>query len=132
MKIVADTNLLVRVITNDDEAQAEVARAELNDAEAVILPSVVLCELAWVLRKIYRHPANDIARAIRALIAGDTVVIDHGSVDTGLAILDAGGDFADGVIAHEGRRIGGEMFVSFDKEAVALVAAQGGAAKLLA
>lgn len=132
MKIVADTNLLVRVITNDDEAQAKVARAELNDAEAVILPSAVLCELAWVLRKVYRHPANDIAHAIRALIAGDTVVIDRGSVNTGLAILDAGGDFADGVIAHEGRRLGGEVFVSFDKEAVALVAAQGGAAKLLA
>ncbi len=31
--------------------------------------------------------------------------------------VDAGGDFADGVIAYEGRWLGGETFVSFDRKA---------------
>jgi hypothetical protein len=49
-----------------------------------------------------------------------------------LVLLDAGGDFADGVIAFEGRRLGGEVFASFDRNAVRLVAAAGGETRLLA
>jgi predicted nucleic-acid-binding protein len=43
----------------------------------------------------------------------------------------AGGDFADGVIAFEGKWLGGETFVSFDQQAVALLAAQGESTRLL-
>ena len=39
--------------------------------------------------------------------------------------------FADGVIAFAGRWLGGEIFISFDKEAVSLIAAQGQGARLL-
>jgi predicted nucleic-acid-binding protein len=46
-----------------------------------------------------------------------------------LAFLDAGGDFADGVIAHEGYWLGAETFVSFDKRAAELVEASGGLAR---
>jgi predicted nucleic-acid-binding protein len=42
-----------------------------------------------------------------------------------LALLDAGGDFADGVIAYEGSWLGADSFVSFDKKAVKLMEAQG-------
>jgi predicted nucleic-acid-binding protein len=52
------------------------------------------------------------------------------AVEAGLAVLEAGGDFADGAIAHEGSWLGGETFVSFDKKAVALLAAQGQPARL--
>ncbi|MFA8593984.1 VapC toxin family PIN domain ribonuclease, partial [Xanthomonas campestris pv. campestris] len=45
--------------------------------------------------------------------------------------LDAGGDFADGVIAYEGNWLGGETFVSFDKKAVVLLTAQGQSTRLL-
>ena len=46
-------------------------------------------------------------------------------------MLEAGGDFADGVIAFEGQWLGGETFVSFDKQAVALLQAQGQSARRL-
>ena len=46
-------------------------------------------------------------------------------------MLEAGGDFADGVIAYEGNWLGGEVFVSFDKRAVALLTVQGRPARLL-
>ena len=69
--------------------------------------------------------------AIRVLIGGAGVVIDGPAVDAGLEALDSGGDFADAVIAHEGRRLGGEVFVSFDKEAVAMLTAKSEAAQLL-
>jgi len=47
-------------------------------------------------------------------------------------MLQMGADFADGVIAHEGRWRGGETFVSFDKKAVSAIAKQGLKAILLA
>jgi len=48
-----------------------------------------------------------------------------------LALLEAGGDFADGVIAYEGSWLGAETFVSFDKKAVKLMLNQGKRARLL-
>jgi hypothetical protein len=58
--------------------------------------------------------------------------VNRPAVEAGLAILNAGGDFADGLIAFEGRWLGGETFVSFDKKAVSLLAQQGQPARLLA
>ncbi len=49
----------------------------------------------------------------------------------GRAVLNAGGDFADGVIAYEGRSQGAEAFVSFDRKAVARIRAQGHVAEVL-
>jgi len=46
--------------------------------------------------------------------------------------MEAGADFADGVIANEGQWLGGETFVSFDKKAVSAIAKQGIQATLLA
>jgi predicted nucleic-acid-binding protein len=54
------------------------------------------------------------------------------AVETGLAVLDAGGDFADGIMVHEGQWLGGETFVSFDRKAVAVLSKQGRDARLLA
>jgi len=59
------------------------------------------------------------------------VVTNIPAVEAGLAVLDKGGDFADGAIAYEGRWLGGEEFVSFDKEAVSLLQSQGRKARLL-
>lgn len=132
MKIIADTNVLVRAMIGDDEEQSALAQAELAGAElvAVALPS--LCELVWVLSQGYKIAADEIADAVRRLINAANVVVNRPAVEAGLALLDAGGDFADGVIAYEGRWLGGETFVSFDKKAVKLLTAQKQMARLLA
>lgn len=41
----------------------------------------------------------------------------------------AGGDFADGAIAYEGRWLGAETFVSFDRKAVEMLKARGGSSE---
>jgi hypothetical protein len=46
--------------------------------------------------------ATEIADAIRLLLAGANVVANRPAAEAGLALLDAGGDFADGVIGYEG------------------------------
>jgi predicted nucleic-acid-binding protein len=65
-------------------------------------------------------------------MSGDNVELDRPAIEAGLEVLEAGGDFADGVIAYEGRWLGAEEFVSFDKKAVSLLKAQGKRARLLA
>jgi predicted nucleic-acid-binding protein len=131
VKITADTNVLVRAITGDDERQSKVAQAELASADVVALALPALCELVWVLSQGYKIPAADIAEAIRLLMNSGNVVVNRPAVEAGLALLDAGGDFADGIIAYEGSWLGAEIFISFDKKAVKLMEAQGESVRLL-
>jgi predicted nucleic-acid-binding protein len=132
VKITPDTNVLVRAITGDDERQSEVAQTELMNAESVALTLPALCELVWVLSRGYKIRSSEIADAVRRLINSANVLVNRGAVEAGLALLDAGGDFADGVIAVEGASLGGETFLSFDRKAVTLVAGAGAPARLLA
>ncbi len=131
MKITADTNVLVRAITGDDERQSRIAQARLASADLVALAIPVLCELVWVLSQGYKISSADIAETIRRLLAGANVVVNRPAAEAGLALLEAGGDFADGVIAYEGHWLGAEIFVSFDKKAVKLMDKQGKPARLL-
>ena len=131
MKVAVDTNVLVRAVVRDDPAQADVAAAVLTDAELIAVALPCLCELVWVLLRVYGFQQADAASAIRALLAAANVEVNRPAVEAGLLVLDAGGDFADGVIAYEGNWLGGETFVSFDKKAVALLTAQGQSTRLL-
>jgi predicted nucleic-acid-binding protein len=131
VKVTPDTNVLVRILVEDDAHQSAAAKSALAKAELVALTLPALCELVWVLSRGYRHPAADIAAALRVLLAGANVAVNRPAADAGLAMLDSGGDFADGVIAFEGERLGAEMFLSFDKKAVKRLAAVGEPARLL-
>ncbi len=53
------------------------------------------------------------------------------AAEAGVNTLEAGGDFADGVIAHEGKWLGADSLVSFDGKAVKLMKARGEEARLL-
>ncbi len=90
-----------------------------------------LCELVWVLLRVYNIESGEVINAIRALMASKNVEMKRPAVEAGLEALNAGGDFADGVIAFEGNWFGGETFVSVDKKVVALLSAQGKEARLL-
>lgn len=131
MKIAVDTNVLIRAVVRDDAKQAAVAVKVLRDADLIAVALPCLCEFVWVLLRVYGFQPADIAGAIRALMAAANVEMNRPAVERGLSMLDAGGDFADGVIAYEASWLGGETFVSFDKNAVALLVAQGQAARLL-
>jgi predicted nucleic-acid-binding protein len=131
MKITADTNVLVRAITEDHESQSKAGQSALKRAELVAISVPALCELVWVLSQGYKVSSKDIATAIRHLINGENVEVNRPAAEAGLTFLDAGGDFADGVIAYEGSWLGAETFVSFDKRAVKLMDAQGQSARLL-
>ncbi|HLJ29088.1 MAG TPA: type II toxin-antitoxin system VapC family toxin [Candidatus Angelobacter sp.] len=131
MKITVDTNVLVRAVVRDDQKQARIASKILKEADLIAVPLPCLCELVWVLRRVYNFGQQDISAALETLLNASNVAVNRPAAEAGLAVLNQGGDFADGLIAYEGRWLGGEMFVSFDKRAVSLVAKQGQQAKLL-
>jgi predicted nucleic-acid-binding protein len=131
VKITADTNVLARAITEDDPRQSRIAQIELANADLVALALPALCELVWVLSRGYRILPAEIAETIRRLINSENVLVDRPAVEAGLAVMDAGGDFADGVITYEGSWLGADVFISFDGQAVKLLAAQGATTRLL-
>jgi len=125
MKISLDTNVLLRLVVGDDEAQQQTAAETLEKAELVAISVHVFCEFVWVLDRSYRVAKPDISSAIRRILDMRNVVANRPAIEAGLAILDAGGDFADGIIAFDGQWLGGETFVSFDKKAAKRIEAQG-------
>jgi len=131
MKITADTNVLVRAAVQDEPHQAGRAAKVLQEADLVAVPIPVFCEFVWVLRRGYKKSASDVSDAIRRLMKSAHVVMNRPAVEAGLSALDAGGDFADGVIAYEGNWLGAEEFVSFDSKAVSMLKSQGNRARLL-
>jgi len=131
VKVTMDTNVLLRAAVRDDERQARAADRILRNAEVAAVPLSCLCEFVWVLSGAYRFGRAEIIKTVESLCDVPNVVVNRPAVDAGLAMLRSGGDFADGVIAHEGRWLGGETFVSFDKKAVSLILKQGHDTKLL-
>ena len=128
MRITADTNVLLRAVVQDDTAQCAVAQALLLQATVIAVPVPVFCEFAWVLKRAYARSSAEIATAIEAFTALEVIATDLPAVEAGLVALRAGGDFADGVIAHQGEALGGTVFASFDRRAVARLRDSGVAA----
>jgi predicted nucleic-acid-binding protein len=131
MKVTADTNVLLRAIVDDDEAQTTRAVELLETADMVAVSMQTLCEVVWVLRGRYGVSRSDVVAALRTLLNTKNIVVNRPAAEAGLALLDAGGDFADGVIAYDGTWLGAGTFVSFDRKAVTLLTQQGQAARLL-
>jgi predicted nucleic-acid-binding protein len=131
MNVIADTNVLVRAAIEDDTAQAPMAKQILRDADHIVIGRHALCEFVWVLSRTYKLPKIEIRSALRKLLDAENVIFDGATADAGFKAMENGADFADGVIAYEGRWLGGETFVSFDKKAVTALEKQGLKVKLL-
>ncbi len=131
MKVTVDTNVLIRAVVRDDAKQAKKAIKILEEATFVVITLSSLCEFVWVLLRSYEIEASDISKALKALISTTNVQVNRPAVEAGISQLEAGGDFADAVIAYEGKWLGGDTFVSFDKKAISLLKKQKQSAELL-
>ena len=111
--IAADTNIVVRLITLDDPAQAARAR-RLFAREQVWLAQTVLLETAWVLRSVYGFDDHEVASAIRKLAGLPNVHLeDEIAVAQALLWLAGGVDFVDAI--HLASRGEASAFVTFDE-----------------
>ncbi len=68
----ADTNLFLRFLTQDPPDQAAASEQLLRRAAAgdlvLVTTPLVFAELAWTLRSFYKHPREEIARMLLALL----------------------------------------------------------------
>ena len=121
-----DTNVLVRFLVRDDEAQFEKARKLIKRQVAagrrVFVSQLVLLETAWVLRSRYGLPKNLIIEAISGLLdATDVRLEDEPAIEEALFIWkDTTADFADCLIGAQNRRLGCRATATFDLTAAGL------------
>ena len=128
MRITADTNILLRVILDDEPEQAQQARALLERASLIAVPVPVFCELVWTMRRLYKRQPGEVADAVAAILQVAAVTTDRPAVEAGLGVLRAGGDFADGSIHWQRATMGGEIFDTFDRDVLRPLNANGLAA----
>jgi predicted nucleic-acid-binding protein len=118
-----DTNVLVRFLVRDDEAQFEKTRKlikrEVAAGSCVLVNQLVLLETEWVLRSRYSLPKNLIIQAISGLLAASDVRFeDEPVVEEALFIWkDSAADFADCLIGVKNRRLGCRATATFDMKA---------------
>jgi len=125
VRVAADTNVVVRYLTGDDASQSRAAKAALEAADAIYLDIVVLCETVWVLRRAFRLSPGEICAALTDLLDSEKIEVDRRAADAGLAMLEAGGDFADGVILHEAASARFDALITFDRRLARLAADKG-------
>ena len=122
-----DTNVLVRFLVRDDEAQFEKARKlikrEVAAGRRVFVSQLVLLETEWLLRSRYRLPKTEIIVAISGLLnATDVQFEDEPAIEEALFVWkDNAADFADCLIGARNRRLGCRVTATFDAKASKLL-----------
>jgi len=110
--LAVDTNVVVRCLVNDDPRQSAQARA-LIATERIKIPTTVIQETAWVLRKTYLLDTVAIADALRLLAGMPTITLEAPLlVANALDWFGQGMDFADAL--HLAASEDCEAMVSFD------------------
>jgi predicted nucleic-acid-binding protein len=125
--IAIDTNVLVRLLVRDDEAQFSAASRLVEQAEAAGQPLLIvlgaLLETEWVLRSRYRLDKPTIASTFARLLEVDGIVFEHEpTVEEALYIWNqhASADFADCLLNARAAQLGRTRFATFDAGAAKL------------
>lgn len=112
--IAPDTNVLVRIITNDEPSQAALA-ADCLRSDTVFLCKTVIVELEWVLRYSYGFDRTMVSRALTMLLGlRNSVVEDCSSVERAVSWHAQGMDLADAIHLSSSRHV--DTFVTFDRK----------------
>lgn len=115
-----DTNVVVRLLVEDDPSQCERADRAFREALAaggVFLSAIVLVEVVWVLRVACKQDRATIATALRKLVDTAGVVVEHETIIRG-AILEyetGPADFSDYVIRESSRERNALPVLTFDE-----------------
>jgi len=121
-----DTNVLIRMLANDDVRQVEAVRAFLSERggrDPAYVSAVVLAETLWVLQSRLRYPVEAIISALLKLLASDDLSFQY--ADRLNALLDQShpprADLADYLISWSAESAGCSHTVTFDRRAAKAV-----------
>lgn len=118
-----DTNVLVRYVVQDDPEQADAATRLIENGctpeEPAYISSVVLAELAWVLRGPYRYRKPLVADVLRQILRTVEFIVEEPAIAwAALAEFESGAaDFADCWIGHCNHARGCVLTYTFDVKA---------------
>ncbi|CAN5646756.1 type II toxin-antitoxin system VapC family toxin [soil metagenome] len=118
-----DTNVLVRYVVQDDAEQALTATTFLEGHCTTETPGyvshVVLCELVWTLRKVYRLGKEAVILVLARVLSNAALEVESPELARA-ALFDFegnGGDYADYLIARRHQAAGCSHTVTFDRKA---------------
>lgn len=117
-----DTNILVRYVTQDDFAQWQLASDYLEatalNNQACLINNIVLCELVWVLRSVYRFSKSQIVQSLTKIASTDLFYFENQQAVL-LAIQQfktGSADFSDYLIGQTNQHSGCEETATFDQK----------------
>ena len=113
----ADTNVLLRLLLDDDEEQAGAARAFHRTQAPLFVSHVVLAEVSWVLSSAYRYTRDEVRSAVEVLLETDGLELQEPAV-VEAALADhrtSHAGFADCLILAVARRAGATPLGTFDR-----------------
>jgi len=110
--IAIDTNLVVRILTNDDPIQARRA-AKILQSDDIFIPKTVILETQWVLNYAYGIHKADIISGFQKLLGLPNVYPeDSETITQAISWYDQGLDFADALHLASGGQ--SDKFATFD------------------
>jgi predicted nucleic acid-binding protein len=112
-----DTNVLVRHLTGDPPEQAVRATSYLRGADELLLPDLIVAEVAYVLESFYEAPRAQVAETLRAILAFPSIgVVDVELLLRAVEVYDVHRlDFADAYLVASAERTGVSAIASFDR-----------------
>ncbi|MFQ4138227.1 type II toxin-antitoxin system VapC family toxin [Nodosilinea sp. PGN35] len=112
--IAVDTNILIRLITQDDEAQHR-ASVDLFQNPEIFIPDTVILETEWVLRFAYDFKTQEICTALRKVFGLPNVYLANENLTAQvLQWYENGLDFADALHLATSQHC--SVLYTFDKE----------------
>ncbi|HEY5275212.1 MAG TPA: type II toxin-antitoxin system VapC family toxin [Coriobacteriia bacterium] len=117
MTAFVDTNVLVRHLTGDPPDQAARATRYLREADELLLPDLILAEVAYVLESFYEVPRAQVATTLRAVLAFPAIrVLDVDLLQRAVEVYEVHRlDFADAYLVASAERTGIGVIASFDR-----------------
>ena len=111
-----DTNVLIRYLTRDDEAQYRATMKLLSRKGATFfVPDLVLIEADWVLSTLYDWSRDEIADAFARLLQVHNLQFeDEDQIRRSLGAVRRGADLSDELLVSKCREHAGQEFVTFD------------------
>ena len=119
--IALDTNILIRLLVQDDPGQTALAERLLREAaeagEPCFISDPVLCEMEWVLESCYRAKKPEVLAAVQELLAGKLFVFEEREILLqALAKYQVGkADFSDCLIGAKARAKGARTTYTFER-----------------
>ena len=116
-----DTNVLLRLLLDDDPSQVRRARQEASNAEAAGLPlfvnDIVLAETVWTLGSSYGATKPELIDTLRSLLDNARLAFeDRSALSAAVAGFEtSGADFPDCLIVAKNAAAGCDHTATFDR-----------------